>query len=582
MMKSKMKMPSAFTILVWITVIVAVLTWIIPASKYVKVTVGEGDAAVSALVHVPLDRDRLFEIEMGGDNAGELRQAYANELTQVVLSENPDLKPEFVEALPERMVSYLETGDSGVSKSSKNIPAKQGMWNIIAAPIEGFFQAKDVALFILIIGGFIGILMKTGALDATIGALIRRMKGKEIYLIPILMAIFAIGGTTYGMCEETIAFYPIIIAVFLAAGFDLMTGFSVILVSAGLGVLASTTNPFATGVASGVVGIGLGEGIVLRFIMWLVFYGIGVWYVMSYAKKVKANPNLSIMRGVAIPDNLVKNGDEIVPFTTRRKIVMILFAITFIVMIIGVVPWAFKFDIMIFDNIYNATAKASRIFGLQPNGAGSYWNNYDSALTHSAALGDWYFGQLSVWFLFMSVVIGFVSGMKEKELVRTFMGGVKDLVSVALIVGLSRGIKVVMESGGMDATILRAGEIALRNTSPVIFTNLAYLFNIPLSFLIPSTSGLANATMPIIGGLASGVFENANMVGSHGQALAITAYQSASGLVNLVSPTSGTVMGAIALAGISYGQLWKFMSKLLLIIFVATMILLSVGVFLPI
>ncbi len=582
MMKRKMQMPSAFTILVWITVIVAVLTWIIPASKYVKVTAGEGDAEISTLVHVPLSRDRLYEIEMGGDNAEAMRETYANELAQIVISQNPELKPELVEAVPSRMLSYLETGNSGVSRSSKNIPAKQGIWNIIAAPIEGFFQAKDVALFILIIGGFVGILMKTGALDATIGALITRMKGREIYLIPILMAIFAIGGTTYGMCEETLAFYPIIIAVFLAAGFDLMTGFSVILVSAGLGVLASTTNPFATGVASSVVGIGLGEGIILRFIMWLVFYGIGVWYVMSYAKKVKANPASSIMHGAAIPKNMTKTTDEIVPITGRHKVVMILFAITFIVMIIGVVPWAFKFDIMIFDNIYNATAKVSRVFGLQPSVAGSYWNNYDNSLTHSAALGDWYFGQLSVWFLFMSVVIGFVAGMKEKQIVRTFMGGVKDLVSVALIVGLSRGIKVVMESGGMDATILRAGEVALRNTSPVIFTNLAYFFNIPLSFLIPSTSGLANATMPIIGGLAGNVFENANMVGSHGQALAITAYQSASGLVNLVSPTSGTVMGAIALAGISYGQLWKFMSKLLLIIFAATIILLSVGVFLPI
>jgi uncharacterized ion transporter superfamily protein YfcC len=575
--KKKFEMPSAFTILLIITVIVAILTWIIPASKYVMVEAGDE----SALVHVPLDRDRLYDIEMGGDSADTMRETYAAELTQTVLSQNPGLSDALKAAVPDAMLAYLQTGDSGVSKSSKNLPARQGIWNIISAPVEGFFQAKDVALFILVIGGFVGVVMKTGALDATIGSLIKKMHGREIMLIPMLMLIFAIGGTTYGMCEETIAFYPIIIPVFLAAGFDLMTGFAVILVSAGIGVLASTTNPFATGVASSVVGIGLGDGMVLRFIMWLVLLAAGMFYVIRYAKRVKADPSISIMKGVAVPESMQKSNTEVPELTGRRKCVMWLFGLTFIVMILGVIPWDFKFNIPFFSNIYNAVAGSSRIFGLQPNTAVSYWNNYDAVTTYSSALGDWYFGQLSVWFLVMSVVIGLISGMREKELLKTFMGGVRDLVSVALIVGLSRGIKVVMEFGGMDATILHAGELALRHTSPVLFTSLAYLFEIPLSFLIPSTSGLANATMPIIGGLAEGVFTNAGMLGTHGQALAVTAYQSASGIVNLISPTSGTVMGAIALAGISYGKLLKFMGKLLGILFVLTIVLLSVGVFLP-
>lgn len=573
----KIEMPSAFTILLVITMIVAALTWMIPASKYIQVEAGEE----TALVHVPLDRDRLYDIEMSGENIDSMRAEYAQELSEIVLTQNPNLSENLKEAVPDRMVSYLETGDSGVSNSSTNIPAKQGIWNIISAPVEGFFQAKDVALFILIIGGFVGVLMKTGALDATIGALIHKMNGKEIMLIPILMMIFAIGGTTYGMCEETIAFYPIIIPVFLAAGFDLMTGFAVILVSAGIGVLASTTNPFATGVASSVVGLGLGDGMILRFIMWVVLVGIGIAYVMRYAKQVKNNPEHSIVKNVPIPEGMQKDISQQVPFTARRKLVMILFAITFIVMILGVIPWDLKFHVPFFTEIYNSLASISRLLGLQPTTAANYWNNYDSIVTHSAALGDWYFGQLSVWFLTMSVIIGLVSGMKEKELIQTFMSGVKDLVSVALIVGLSRGIKVVMEFGGMDATILRAGELALKNTSPVIFTTLAYIFNIPLSFLIPSTSGLANATMPIVGGLAKSVFEGAGMMANHGQALAITAYQSASGIVNLISPTSGTVMGALALAGISYSHLWKFMGKLLGILFIATIVLLGIGVFLP-
>ncbi|MEG1049029.1 MAG: YfcC family protein [Oscillospiraceae bacterium] len=578
MKNKKIEMPSAFTILIVITAVVAVLTWVIPASKYVNIEAGQE----KALVHVPLDRDRLYDIEQAGQALKTKRGEYAQELAAIVLAENPSLSKPLQEQVPLTMLHYLETGDSGVANSSKNIPSKQGIWNVISAPIEGFFGAKDVALFILVIGGFVGVVMKTGALDATIGSLIKKMRGKEILLIPMLMLIFAIGGTTYGMCEETIAFYPIIIPVFLAAGFDLMTGFAVILIAAGVGVLASTTNPFATGVASSVVGLGLGDGMVLRFIMWVVLVGISIAYVMAYAKKVKATPTLSIVRDVALPESMQKDTSQEVAFTPRRKLVMVLFAITFGVMILGVIPWDFKFGIPIFTNIYNATAKLSRIFGLQPTTAASYWHNYDMIPTHCAALGDWYFGQLSVWFLVMAVIIGIASGMKEKELIKTFMTGVRDLVSVALIVGLSRGIKVVMEFGGMDSTILRAGELALKNTSPVLFTSLAYIFNIPLALLIPSTSGLANATMPIVGGLAGSVFSGAGLGAAHGQALAITAFQSASGIVNLVSPTSGAVMGALALAGIGYGQLLKFMGKLLGILFLATIILLSVGVFLPI
>lgn len=576
--KKKFEMPSAFTILLLITTVVAVLTWVIPASKYVKLEAGEE----FALVHVPLDRDRLYDIEMGGEAIGGLRKTYAKELEAVVLEQNPELSSALKAVVADTMLQYLETGDSRVQNSSKNIPAKQGIWNIISAPVEGFFQAKDVALFILVIGGFVGVVMKTGALDATIGALIKKMRGKEIMLIPMLMTIFAVGGTTYGMCEETIAFYPIIIPVFLAAGFDLFTGFAVILVAAGVGVLASTTNPFATGVASSVVGLGMGDGMILRFIMWVVLVTISILYVMAYAKKVKENPSLSIVKDVQIPKSMQKDTSQEVPFTGRRKLAMALFAVTFVVMIIGVIPWDFKFDIPIFTDIYNFTANTSRIFGFQSTNAASYWSNYDMIPTHSAALGDWYFGQLSVWFLAMSIIIGLVSGMNEKELISTFMTGVRDLASVALIVGLSRGIKVVMEFGGMDSTILRAGELALKNTSPVLFTSLAYIFNIPLAFLIPSTSGLANATMPIVGGLAGSVFESAGMAAAHGQALAITAFQSASGIVNLVSPTSGAVMGALALAGIGYGQLWQFLGKLLGLLFVTTIILLSIGVFLPI
>ena len=578
-MKSKFKMPSAFSILLMITVLFAILSWIVPAGKYIQIS--SANQQETAIVYLPLDRNLLFDIEGDQVSLRERRIAYAEQLQQNVLRRYPDLSQAIQNNLKPRLIDYLETGQTKIANTSQQIPVKQGLWNIVSAPIEGFLQAKDVALFVLIIGGYIGVLMRTQALQASVYKLIEKMKGKERYLIPILMIIFSIGGTTYGMCEETIAFYPIVIAVFLAAGYDIMTGFSVVLVSAGIGVLASTTNPFATGVASSILGLGLAEGLTLRFLMWITFLAIGICYVMRYAEKVKVNPERSITKGLKLPDQLI-DMQETVTLNKRHKWVMVMFGITFGVLIIGVIPWSSKFNIQIFNYLYNKLASLTQILGWQSNLQASYRTNYELSLTHSAALGDWYFGQLSVWFLLMAIVIGLISGMKEKQLIGNFLEGVKNLVGVALIVGLSRGIKVVLESGGIDATILYVAQELLKNTSPVIFSGLAYIINLPLSLLIPSTSGLANASMPIVGELAGHVFANAGMMSDQGKVLAVTAYQSASGLVNLVSPTSGTVMGAIAVAGIHYGHLWRFMWKLLVVLFVGTIIWLGIGVYLPI
>ncbi|MBC7959426.1 MAG: YfcC family protein [Vallitaleaceae bacterium] len=575
-MNTNTKMPTVFTILILITIMFAILSWVIPAGKYIQVEGASNHQGT--LVHMPLDRGRLFQIDLSKEESQKLREIYAQELVLHIQSVYPDLTTG--DGLYLSVLKYLETGDTGIDHASLQIPRRQGLWNIVAAPIEGFFQAKEVALFILIIGGYMGILIKTGVLHGMIEKRIGKMKGREIYLIPIIMIPFSIGGTTYGMCEETLLFYPIIIAVFIAAGYDVMTGFGVILVSAGTGVLASTTNPFATGVASNILGLDLGEGLVLRFIMWVIFLGIGIGYVMSYAKKVKSDPEASITKNVELPKLITVEKNRVVS-NRSRKWVMMLFVITWVVMILGVIPWSSKFGIHLFDMIYNQVGTAFQLLGFQSNTALSYALNRTMIITHSTALGDWYLGQLCVWFLFMAIVIGLVAGMKEKELVKTFMEGVKSLVSVALIVGVSRGIKIVIEAGGIDGTLLYVGETLLKDTNPLVFTGLAYLINIPLAFLIPSTSGLANTSMPIVGELAGHVFENANMLSEHGKALAITAYQTASGLVNMISPTSGTIMGAIALSGMSYGHLLKFMGKLLMLLFFGSLLLLGVGVFLP-
>lgn len=453
-------------------------------------------------------------------------------------------------------------------------PNPQGIYNVLSAPVQGFFDAVDIALFVIVIGGFLGIVMKTGALDAGIAFILDKNKGREHILIPVLMVLFGLGGTTYGMAEETIAFYPLIIPVFLAAGYDVVTAVMVILLGAGTGVLASTINPFAIGAASEAVGVSIGLGIGHRVLLFVLVQTAAIVFTMRYAKKVKEDPSKSIVSDLHashLKHFLHEKTEESMKLTGKHISVLILFALTFVIMILGVIPWAWKFDITIFENIYNSIAQFE-IFGLQANTAETYWDNYDAIKTHSAALGDWWFGQMTVLFFIMSILIGLASRMKEKEIVNTFVTGARDLLGVALIIGVSRGIKIVMTAGGMDATVLYWGASALETFGELPFINLTFLFYLPLSFLIPSTSGLAGASMPIMGPLGELVFGTTNGTGA---SIVITAYSAASGIINLVTPTSGVVMGALAIAQLPYERWLKHVLKFLVVLSVISMVLIS-------
>lgn len=408
-------------------------------------------------------------------------------------------------------------------------PVPQGIKDVLTAPFSGFFDAVDVCVFILMVGGFLGVVMKTGAVDAGVGAVIRKLGGREKWLIPILMLFFGIGGTTYGMWEETMAFYPLLIPVFLAAGYDAVVGIAVILLGAGSGIIASTVNPFATGIAVGFAGGSLGDGILLRLVQWVVFEGAAIWFVMSYGARVKKNPSRSVV-GVGAK-KLQVSMEQQVEFTPRRKWIMVVFGLTFLVMIYGVIP---------FDEM-----------GL------------------SIPVLGWWFPELSALFLVGGIVVGLMDRMSEAELAETFVGGCSDMLGVALIIGISRGITVLMNQGRITDTVLYWGEQALADTGPVAFVLLVYLIYLPLSVLIPSSSGLATLSIPVIAPL--GDFAG---VGSD---LVVTAFQSACGLVNLITPTAAVVMGSLALGHVPYDRWLKFVWKLMLYFLLLTMAFLVIG-----
>ena len=405
----------------------------------------------------------------------------------------------------------------------------QGPGDVLRAAFSGFYDAVDVCVFILMVGGFLGVVMKTGAVDAGVADIIRRLGGREKWLIPILMVLFGLGGTTYGMWEETMAFYPLLIPVFLAAGYDAVVGISVILLGAGAGVIASTVNPFATGIAAGFAGVSLGDGILLRLLELVAFEAAAIWFVMAYAAKVKRDPARSVVGVGAGKIQVAVDGQ--VDFTPRRKLIMVLFTATFLLMVYAVIP-------------------------------------FDEMGLPLPVLG-WWFPELSALFLAAGVIIGLIGRMGEEELAETYVAGCADLLGVAFIIGISRGITVLMRDGAITDTILHWGEGALSGTGPVAFTLLVFLLYLPLTILIPSSSGLATLSIPVVAPL--GKFAGV------GGDLVVTAFQSASGLVNILTPTAAVVMGALALGHVSYDRWLKYVWKLMAVFFLLALAFLAAG-----
>ena len=429
--------------------------------------------------------------------------------------------------------SYQPTGEAQVPAAGTYHSVEQqpqGAGDVILASFQGFYDAVDVALFILMVGGFLGVVMKTGAIDAGVGNVVRLLGGKEIWLIPVLMILFSLGGTSFGMWEETMAFYPLLIPVFIAAGYDALVGIGVVLLGSGAGVLASTVNPFATGIASGFADVSLGDGLGLRLLMLVLFDAIAIWYVTAYARRVRVHPEKSLLVGLERKFH-EKKGGEVPALTLRRKVVLALFAVVFLIMVYAVIP-------------FNEIGLALPTLG-------------------------WWFPELSGLFFVGGVVIGLAYGLGEEELVESFVSGAADLVGVGLIIGISRGITVLMDGGAITDTVLYWGERALEGAGSVSFILLVYLIYLPLSVLIPSSSGLATLSVPIVAPLG----QFAGIGGS----LIVTAFQSASGLVNIVTPTAAVVMGGLAVGGVPYDRWVRFVWKLVLIFFLLTGVFLAVS-----
>ena len=461
------KVPHVYAIIFALMVIFAVLTWIVPSGSYQRQEVNGREVTV----------------------AGTYEQS-------------------------EKTYIDEETGDE--------VDLRQGVFDVLQAPTRGIQEAIEVVAFILIVGGSFQVITKTGAITSGMGRVVRRFKNKDILIIPIAMVLFALGGTSFGMAEETLPFFAIFMPIMMAMGFDSMTAFMVVFVGARTGYIASTINPFNVLIAQGILGIQGNPQLWLRMIAWVVLTAVAITWVVLYARRVKKHPESSITFEDDIAKKVEFAADESAldaEFTGRQKGVLAVFI----------------------------AGMCLIIWGLVTQG--------------------WYMNEISAVFLAMGLLAGVIAGFSQDVIAQEFVAGIADFAFSAIVVGLARGILVIASDGMIIDTILNALATGLGGIPAVLFTTLLYAVENLLAILVPSSSGLAALTAPIFGPLTE-------LMGLNPEA-AVWALSMGSATMSLICPTSAILVAGLGVCKIKLGQwrktVWKFflVVSLINIVFVA-------------
>ena len=492
----KFQFPSPYTVLMGAIILAAMATWILPAGNY-------------STLQYNADTNQL---ELS--STGSIQQLEATQTTLDDLGISIHLE-KFTNGDLTRPISV-----PGTYVEVESNP--QGFIDVFLAPIKGMYDVIDIVMLVLIIGGFIGVFNQSGALDKGVAALARNLDGRESLLIILTTFTIAIGGTTFGMAEETLAFFPILVPVFLAAGFDLLVPMAVIFIGSTIGVMASTVNPFATIIASDAAGSNWTVGFSSRLAMWILGTGTCTAYIVRYGNKVRNNPACSLIHGLNIKSpfkhiHIDKNAE---PLNAKTLFLLVLFGGTFLVMIIGV-----------------------------------------------AFLG-WWLEEMTVLFLISSILIGFLQRTPEKQFVTEFVDGAKDLLGVSLIIGIARGVTIIMNDGKISDTILFQSVQLVEGTSGFVFLPLLLLVFFVMAFFISSTSGLAVVSMPIMSSLAQ-------IIGVPTEEI-VNAYQFGLGLMLFITPTS-LILPSLAMVNLNYNTWLKFIWPLLLLLAGLSIVILWLG-----
>lgn len=500
-MFKKLKLPTPITLMMVVIILAAISTWLLPAGQYSKLS---ADSNSSFLI-----------TSKSGNTALPFTQQTLDSLSikiQLEKFENGDIiKP----------ISVPNT-----YQKEKQKP--QGLIAILQAPVKGIIDSIDIVLFIMFIGGYMQIFHATGALMSGIQYLAQRMKGKERLLIIILTSIFSFLGGSYGMDVESIVFYPVLVPLFLAAGYDLMVPLAIVFGGAAVGYIASFTNPFSTIIASNAAGINWKDGLGERLLYFVISTVILIIYTLRYAAKVKKDASASIVYKVDGPVKspfaaTIENPGEKIKLNAKNKLLLLIFCLTFISMITGIVFF------------------------------------------------NWWTIEMSALFLTAALLVGIITRMNEKLFVSEMTKGMQGLLSVALIVGLARGVTIVLNEGFISDSILFYTSNLVQHFPPVFFILLLLLFYFLFTVLISSSSGMAVLTMPIISGLAIIV----NVPGRE----VVNAYIFGMGVMFLITPT-GSVFPALTMIQVSYKAWLKFIMPFVMILLLLSALFLVVGIYL--
>ena len=400
---------------------------------------------------------------------------------------------------------------SAVEKITEEGDLRQGLQEILQAPAKGIQSAIEVIAFVFIVGGVFQILAKTNALYIGITSLINKLGKKEILIIPILMVLFSLGGSTFGMSDELVPFYILLMPILLKMGYDSLTTFLVVCVGASVGYAASTINPFNVLIAQGIAGIQGNPQLVFRMIQWVIVTGICIAFTTYRALKIQKKPELSICYADDIQkrkDFVNEGKDEIM--SMRQKIVLLVFLLGMALIVFGLIKYG------------------------------------------------WYMNELGMVFLGMGIVMGIVGKLSEKEICNEFIIGCKDITFAAILIGICSGISVILSDGMIIDTILNSMANAVSGTSNAFCILVMYIIQSAASLLVPSSSGLAALTMPVMAPLC-------DLRGFNPEA-AVTVLQYANQFTNMISPVAGTTVAGLAICKISFPQWWKTAWKLFLVL----------------
>lgn len=480
MKKKKFEFPSAYTVLVIILLLAAGLTYVIPSGRFSKLSY---DKAGNEFIIT--DQEEKVTTEPATQ---EVLDRLKINVSLDKFTEEKIKKPM---AIP------------GTYKRIQQSP--QGIIEIIKSPVTGVADSVDIVIFVLILGGLIGVINKMGAFDAGIAALSKKTKGREFVLVFLIFTLIALGGTTFGMSEETIAFYPILMPIFLASGFDAMTCIAAISLGSTIGTMFSTVNPFSTVIASNAAGISFTEGLTFRIICLVLASAISIFYIYRYTQKVRKDRTKSVVyeQDAEIREKFLGHFEKSLQseFTLRKKLSLTIFGLAFPIMIWGV------------------------------------------------SVAEWWFSEMSALFLVVAVIIMFISDLSEKESIGAFINGSAELVGVALIVGLARAVNIIMDNGFISDTLLYYSSHLVSNMSHTSFALFQFGIFSVLGFFIQSSSGLAVLSMPIMAPLADTAGVSREIV--------INAYNWGQGLMSFITPT-GMVLVFLEMAEVTFDKWLKF------------------------